>query len=403
MANFTTPNATDLYSRFMVGGFDEREFIGVPTGMQAYFGNPANGSRTIFSNSSLLIDIDILRGNEKLAKMIQRGANSRPLSLQLNTNEQKFSTFSRLYPLIEEEGGINASELNNRILNENSFQGMTKLDRMRELAMNIHLEHIRRILRTNEFLASQSMILGTMPAIIGTSNPDLVYDFLRNSDNNITVGTAWTDPAAVIFANIDDGCDQIRENGHVTPDMILVGGDAMDAYIKDSEVQAVSDNRRIDLIEVSLGNPVPAKFNRFIASGFEARGRIRTPKGRTLWMFTYSDIYENDAGTAVNFMPLDKAIISFSGARLDRYFGPDEVLPKTTSTIQDYRDMFGFDPTVPPMPLNVKNMGDIVNPSMFYSDAYRSSDNKKVTLRTQSAPIFATTMTDTIAVLSGLT
>jgi len=31
---------------------------------------------------------------------------------------------------------------------------------------------------------------------------------------------------------------------------------------------------------------------------------------------------------------------------------------------------------------------------MFYCDAYPSGDKKKVTIRTQSAPIFATTQTD---------
>lgn len=402
MTNLLTPNPVDLYTRFMVADFDERNIIGVPTGFQAYFGNPANGSQTVFSPDGNLVEIDILRGNEKIAALIQRGANSRPLSGQKNTNEQKFSAFSRAYPLIEEEGDLNATQLKNRISGENPYDGSTSFDRLRALGMNTHLEHIRRILRTMEFLASQSILLGTMPAIIGTTNADLIYDFRRNAANNITVGTVWTDPAAVIMADVDGACDEIRENGHVTADMMLVGGSAMDAFIKDSNIKEVADNRRFELIEVSLKNPVPERFNRFVESGFEARGRLRTPKGRELWLFTYLDIFEDLSGTTQNYMPLDKAVISFSGARMDRYFGPDERLPMTSQRVELYRDYFGIDPTIPPMPPNIKNVGSIVSPGMFYSDAYTSGDFKKVSLRTQAAPIFATTMTDAVAVLDGL-
>ena len=39
---------------------------------------------------------------------------------------------------------------------------------------------------------------------------------------------------------------------------------------------------------------------------------------------------------------------------------------------------------------------------MFHFDAYRSPDNKTVYLRTQSAPIYATTQTDAICVLKDL-
>lgn len=402
MANQATPLAVDLYSRFMAREFDERTIIGVPTAFQAFFGNPANGSMTLFSPDSTVVEIDILRGNEKLAALIQRGGNSRPLDLQLNTNEQKFTSFSRVYPLIEEEGDINSSQLVNRIAGENPYEAMTQLDRMRSLAANGHNEHIRRITRTFEFLAAESVLNGTMPAIIGTTNTDLIYDFRRNAANTITVSTQWDDPAAVIMNDFDDAADQARINGHVTVDMSIIGGDSMDALIKDSEVKEIADNRRFELIEVSLKNPVPAKFDRFIASGLEARGRVRTPKGREIWLFTYLDGYDNTAGTFVNYMPLDKALVCFSGARADRYFGPNEVLPRTSADIQFYREVFGFDPVTPPMPPNIKGMSDIVNPAMFYNDAYGSNDRKKVSFRTQSAPIFATTMTDAFVTLEGL-
>jgi hypothetical protein len=66
---------------------------------------------------------------------------------------------------------------------------------------------------------------------------------------------------------------------------------------------------------------------------------------------------------------------------------------------QFYAQMFGISPSQPPMPPNVKNPGAVIRPEMFYCDAYASNDWTRVTIRTQSAPIFATTATDGFAVL----
>jgi len=56
----------------------------------------------------------------------------------------------------------------------------------------------------------------------------------------------------------------------------------------------------------------------------------------------------------------------------------------------------------PPMPPNIKNQSAIISPAMFYSDAYKAQDDKKITIRTQAAPIYATTQTDAFVTFSGL-
>jgi hypothetical protein len=51
------------------------------------------------------------------------------------------------------------------------------------------------------------------------------------------------------------------------------------------------------------------------------------------------------------------------------------------------------------MPPKIKDAGGVFAPEAFYHDAYVSGDWKKLTVRTQHAPIFATTQTDAIVVL----
>ena len=396
----SSPVPQDIFSRYMAGAFDEKNIIGVSTGFQAFFGNPANGAETVFSPDANAVDIDIIRGNERIAALIPRGTVSRPLgSTQKNLQSERFSSFSRKYPLTEEEGDISSDKLLNRIAGENPYDRMSRLDRMRHHAVKIHTESIRKTARLFEVLAAQSVLTGKQDAILGTTNSDLQYDFRRNAAHISMVGTSWAGGEANILSDIDAGADKLRANGHVMPDMLILGSTAMNSFVKDTTVAALADNRRFEFIRLGANNPAPAKFQRFIEGGFIPQGSLRTPEGHEFWIFTYLDVYTNSAGNPTKYLIDDLAVLASSTARCDRYFGPPESLPMVPQRDQLYRELFGFDPSAAPMPMSMRAAGGIIDPAMFYSDAYVSSDWKKVTVRTQAAPIFATTMTDAFVIL----
>ncbi|MCP4745039.1 MAG: hypothetical protein GY874_02705 [Desulfobacteraceae bacterium] len=399
----TTPNPVDSFSRYQADLFDERRIISVPTGFQAFFGNPGSGAFTHFSPDANVVDIDIVRGDKKTAALIPRGMVSRPLgSTQKDLASGKFSSFSRKYPLSEEEGNISANDVLYRMPGESVQSGRTRLDRMRERARDLHAENVRRHVRLFEVLASESILTGKQPAIVDTKNDDLIYDFLRNPDHTVTVSIAWNGTKANIFGDIDAACEKLEANGNVVPNFIGLGGLAMEALIKDADAQQLADNRRFELIRVSNNNPVPPEFARFTASGWIARGLLHTPKGHNLWLFTYYRTYTDSNGKPQKYMPDDQAFICSVGARCDRYFGPPETLPMTGARVRFYQELFGMNPTAAPMPPNIANAGAVVSPAMFYCDAYAAADQKSVTIRTQSAPIFATTQTDAFVTLKGL-
>ena len=66
---------------------------------------------------------------------------------------------------------------------------------------------------------------------------------------------------------------------------------------------------------------------------------------------------------------------------------------------QLYREFFGFDPTIAPQPPNIKEAGNVILPQSMFHDCYVSQDWKRITLRSQCAPIFATTQTDAFVTL----
>jgi len=401
----TTPLAVDPYSRMMVDLYDEKNEIGVPTAFQAFFGRPETGGKTLYSPNSSVVEIDIIRGNERIAALIPRGTISRPLgNTQKNLNVTKFSSFSRRFPLAEEELDISADQLEFRVAGEAPYGEKDRLARMRSLASSGHMEMFRRLVRLFEVLSSLSVLTGIMPAILGETSGDLVYDFRRNSTHIFPAPVYWDGTTPNIAGQLDGGCDLIRQDAHMMPDGLLLGSQMMDAFIKDTEVQGVADNRRFELIEVSTNNPVPRKFDRFVAGGMIPRGRFRTPAGYELWLFTYLDVYTDDNGDPVKYMPDDQALIFSSSARCDRYFGPPEVLPMISLREQLYQQLFGMSLSTPPMPPKIADAGRAVNPGMFYCDAYVDQAWKTVTLRTQAAPIFATTATDAfVTITNGIT
>ena len=395
-----TPVPQDIFSRFMAGMFDEKKIIGVPTAFQSFFGRPENGAETIYSPDANQVDIDIIRGNERIAALIPRGTVSNSLgSLQKGQRVERFSTFSRKYPLAEEEGSISADQLINRVAGENPYAGLDRMTRLRMLGLKIHLESMRRIIRMDEVLAAQSIMTGKQDAIIGTANTDLQYDFRRNAANTVTVGTSWAGGSGAILSDIDGGCIKLRSNGHVNPDMAVMGSTAINSFVKDATVRSFADNRRYGFVSMGDGAVMPAKFQRFVEGGMTFQGTLRTPRGYELALFTYNEGYDNGAGTFTPYIEADKVLIASSSARCDRYFGPPESLPNVPQRTQMYREYFGFDPSAPPMPPKVMAAGGVITPEAFYCDAYVSGDYKRVSIRTQHAPIFATTMTDAFLVL----
>ena len=394
----STPLAVDQFTRYMADLFDDRDVIGVPSAFKSFFGRPETGARTVYADDASSIEIDVLRGNERLAALIHRGESGRKISGQKNTKEQNFTNFVRKFPLIEEVGDINSSQLINRLAGESAYSGTTRIERLRSLALDHHREHIRRISRRFEELAAQSIITGKMTAIDGTTNTDLIYDFKRKSTHSITVGTAWSNISSNLLGDIDTAANLVRADAHVMPDMAIMSSADIDSLVKNTAVKEQADNRRFELIQVSTNNPVPDKFAPFVAGGFIPRGRLRTPAGHDLWLFTYLDVYTNGAGNPTPYLPANRTIVCYSGARCDQYFGPADVLPPTAAKVAWFRETFGFDMTAPPMPPRIN--GGAINGAMFHTDAYMDSTGKAVSIRDQSAPIFATTMTDAFVTIT---
>lgn len=398
MLGINTPVSQGLYHRYVMDTFNEKEYVGLPTGFQSLFGRPESGSKSVFDAETLEFDIDIIRANERIASLVPRGTMALPVEGHIASTKEKFTERNIIPPLGEELSAIDANQLFLRSPGENSFQQRTRLDKMREMARELHVEQHRRFVRTFELLASTVVLTGTMPAIIGTTDTGLTYDFKRKSTHTFTAAASWLTAGTNVLGDIDTGCELVRQDAHVTPDYALASAEAMAGILSNTKILSNADNRRVNQGYLQTGGTLPGKFQHLVDNGFVFRGVLDTPKGHTLHLFTYLDGYDNSSGTYTKYITADKFIIGSTQARLDRIFGPGERMPITATEESYYQELFGFSSEAAPMPTGVAGSG-IVTPDMFHHDVIIPDHKKSLMIRTQCAPVFVPTMVDSFVVI----
>ena len=398
MAFNGTPLQVDMFSRYYASFFDEKAYITERTAAQSFFGRPETNSYTIFSPDAIDIDIDIARGNEKLANMGIRGTAGKFVGFG-NTHQDsqigQVSTFSRQFPLIEEIFNIGSHQLNARLPGEGPYEGLDKSARLRELGRRAYLELVRRTVRLQEVLAWQSLTLGVQSAQSLTDTTTNIYDYRRNSGNSPSLTHGWGNAAGTPLTDIDALADALLANGKLMPDGLVLGGITMRYLQANSQVSTNYANKLyFDLLQFGTDFTAGPEFDRYVAAGLLPYGRLRTPKGYVFTVFVLPYGYTNSSNVFTKYFNDTGAFMFSSQARADRFFGPAERIDDTPQEQLEIMQRFGFNPMSPPLPMNIKDPGNVVLPQQFYVDAYKSEDKKSITMRVQTAPIFATTQTD---------
>lgn len=396
----------DFYSRFFQMMFDNRNIISISKGFQAFFGDPETDdpSQTDFIFDQEVFDIDIIKGHKPVAVMIPRGIVTGNIIDDPLETEQQFTEFNRTIPLAQATGFINAGKLTKRISGEPPYSNFTREQRLRILTGRQHMSKIRQHMALFELLASLSIMEGKMPAILGTSDPKLIYDFRREPGNIIDVTQDWVAATlAKVLADIDEISDAVSQHGKVNPDMFLIEREVWGPFLLKDGLDKYFTPFGLNQGKISLSEPLPDRFQKFVGpGGFLFRGKLVTPQGRELHLFSYDQFYTEDEGATFKyFMPRGTALAAYSGARCDRVFGPGETLPITRVKTMWYEDMFGFTPSSLPMPENTPN-GNIFIPEMFHFHAYPSADESTIKTKTQTGPVFVPTQTDGFGTLKGL-
>jgi hypothetical protein len=392
--------------------FDENMFKHVSTCWLPFFGDAtAGGSKTLFSPDRNVVDIQIKKAKMSYAKMRLRGIPTDNIGDTIKRlRNERYTSVSRTFPLMEDAGSIGAEQLLDVGFGNNPYMDTTKQQRMRELAVDMFNEIAPRFVSGFNLLAKDSILTGFQPAIFGTTDSGLKYDFLRSTNLFNSPTTEWNVSGATILADIDDMCTRVFREGKLKPDAMFTSGTVINAMINDADFSSLADNRRFNLVGIGSSNKMgenpittmPTQYNKFVQSGWLYKGWIQTPEGYELHLFVTPDYTQEDNGDVIELMDSDKALICSTQARCDRYFGPSEMLPFTPSMIREQEEIFGISLSVVNTSIMIKNKSALIRPDMFYTHAWRNQGNTNATVRVQSAPIFPTIHTDAFGVLEDL-
>ena len=378
-----TLNAVQNYTRVMAPAFTDMDTIPVFTLFQLLF----TSGQTIIERDASVVDIDIQRGNKKLSAYIARGTDALNVASKRSVL-QKFTSDSKEYPLIEEITPITSNMIGKRIPGESVYNPMSKLEKQIALSMKAHQEDMKRIIRKMEYSAAESFRTGAQ-----TVHADEAYDFHRRSTHNASAGVVWSDAANAKPISVDFPAmgNMIFRDGNRRPTDVIYSDESWDEFLATAEVKALAESRRIIHFVSDMTMDAPAGYEAWVAAGAIFQGQVKSGNFKyNLW--TYPAIYETDAGTKTQYLPDGEIVMFAKGARYDRFFGPADRLEIADDSF--YRRMFGI-ADFEGIPMEVQN-ASIFSSDMFHLDSYSMGNNKAFNSRTQCAPIYPTTETDTI-------
>jgi hypothetical protein len=390
-----TPSNVDGFSRYFAERFNEPDIIGTTTGFLSVFSRRSPVIRT----DANVVDIDITRGNEKTSVYIPRGVVGEYL-FRSNTGKGKYTNLQRTFPLAEDEWDLTVEQVETRMAGENPYAMRSRFERMRDRAADAYSSMVARMVRLWERTAATVVLTGKQPTILGTSDDNLIIDYLRNSSLTHDYATGkWSTADVDVIGDIDTRIDTLNAIGHVAGQaggdyVIVMGATTLKGFFGNNTVVAAGDSRRIITIEKNPNMVVPSQISDMIAGGMTYIAFLSTTKGRRVHILYYDAYYDTDAGVSTPYMTADSYVIMPISFRADRYFGPPDTLPMTSIDNAYLRETFGITPGSPVMPMNLKAKAGVVFPQAFYTDAYPGNGRKSAVLRVQSAPIFAPTQTD---------
>lgn len=197
----------------------------------------------------------------------------------------------------------------------NNSTPMTPQMRYMAIVSDILRQHRRAIERRWEWMASEAIQHGSV-TLEDENYPRKVIDFQRAANHTVTLtsGNFWGDSGVSILGLIETWKKRKRraKHGGVT-NRITVGADAWDVMRQDTEIR--------DLLKTDYrpGQQGGLDLNLGVMEGLEVEyvGRLNG----TTDVYVYSDYYEDEDGTTVDFMSPQDVVLTSPSVGGIRCFG----------------------------------------------------------------------------------
>lgn len=402
-----TQTINELTSFFVTAGYNDQSRIQPSTGFLNLWANAGPGSLTVRVNDRLDFSMDIVRNKKKINSIYPRSNSDAMTNLGSNAKTNTgdvFQNVTRDFPIMKSFANVSYDEMMRyRMPNE---LGITSTQRSSaaqitragmKLGQRV-IENTVQDIGRMELMANEALRTGiiTLDDTAGTT-----YNFGRASTNTDTVGTAWSNVAALGMTDLSNHYKTIRRNGKCDPRALIFAGDAFKEFTNLTEVKASADNKDINFVK--LGDPKLAPLpkeqfiSRFESYGFSYMGYFKDPTtGRKMYFFVYDDDYQNASDTWVQYSTAGTVLFMDPDMRLDRFFGPRIRFDYETPEERMIKRMLGINGMLELPPL----AAGAVEPWMWHHDVMPNADKTSFGIETYTGPLFAPTEVDSAGQLT---
>lgn len=261
-------------------------------------------TRPAEEHNSETIDIDLYKGQRKVAPYTRSSAKSTPLA------RTKFKTGGFTIPYIKLSRSLEAAQTLLRMPGENIYNNRTPAARAQEQIVKDLADMEESIQRAEELQAAQAIIYGKVT--IKGEEVDAEIDLQRDAALTFAAAVLWSAGGVDIHAQLRSWARLVFAKSGFTPDIMIASPEALDAFFGDPGVQLLLDNRRLNPGSIDT-SPSTAPF-----PGARAYGNFA---GFDIW--EYHELYLDEAdNTEKTLVPANKIVLASRGMRCKPHYGP---------------------------------------------------------------------------------
>ncbi|MBQ3646720.1 MAG: major capsid protein [Synergistaceae bacterium] len=258
--------------------------------------------RNVITFPTETVSFEVQESKRTLAPYVSQRLIGAPISREGYT----VKTFRT--PLLAPYREITNDTIAQKLLGENPCNsGVSPEERAQKIAARDIIFLQDTITRREEFMCARTKQDGVL--LIQGEGVDASVDYGFSNIVLVDATDRWT-ASYDILTQLSKYADKLNEAG-TNPDLIILGRDAAAALLKNTEIRALLDNRRIEIGEIK-----PSELE----NGVSYIGRISIP-GASFDLISYNEWYRDNDGTAKPIVDPETVIIQSSREQNSMLYG----------------------------------------------------------------------------------